>query len=144
MFKPSTILPVARSSVFGRARRTGRLKDESAPVTMSFWNGANGSRPRSHSIVRRDLMFRLTAYELGNAGSDRTTGGRVRWDSLSYLSRHSNPGADKRTPAVGGPRSHGAVGRSNSVPARPRRDRGNFSPRHELVRRSRPCFQTPI
>src|SRR5438876_4031688 len=28
---------------FGRARKTGRRKGGSAPATMNFWNGANGS-----------------------------------------------------------------------------------------------------
>src|ERR1700693_5396354 len=60
MFKPLTISPVALSSVVGRARKTGRRRGGSAPITMSFWNGANGSRRRSRSIAPRDLMFRLT------------------------------------------------------------------------------------
>jgi hypothetical protein len=42
MFKPLTILPAARSSVSGRARKAGRKKGGSARGTMNFWNGANG------------------------------------------------------------------------------------------------------
>ena len=60
MFKPLTILPAARSSVSGRGRKAGRKKGGSARVTMSFWNGANGSRHRSRSIAPRDLTFPLT------------------------------------------------------------------------------------
>ena len=41
----------ARNWTEARRKRTG---------TMSFWNGANGSRRRSRSIAPRDLMFRLT------------------------------------------------------------------------------------
>src|SRR5213592_3080476 len=51
----------------------------------------------------------LKRYELGNARCVRPIGGSVRRNSFSYLSRHSNPRTDKRTPAVGGPRSHCAV-----------------------------------
>src|SRR2546423_15287016 len=60
IFKSSTILPVVLFSVFGRARKTGRKNGESARLRTNFWNGANGSRHRSHSLAPRDLMFRLT------------------------------------------------------------------------------------
>src|SRR5437588_5004394 len=60
IFKSSTILPVVLFSIFGRARKTGRKNVESARLRTNFWNGANGSRHRSHSLAPRDLMFRLT------------------------------------------------------------------------------------
>src|SRR6266850_5414369 len=60
MCRPLTILPVAPSSVSGRARKIGRRKGESARATMNFWNGANGWRHRSRSIAPRGLTFRLT------------------------------------------------------------------------------------
>src|ERR1051325_8339426 len=60
MLKPSTSSPVALSSVFGRAPKTGRRKGGSALVTMNSSNGANGSRRRSRSIARRDLILRHT------------------------------------------------------------------------------------
>src|SRR5258705_8762035 len=60
MFKPLTILPVAPSSVSGRAQKAGRKKGESARATMSFWNGANGWPHKSRSIAPRGLMFLLT------------------------------------------------------------------------------------
>src|SRR5437764_4327081 len=58
--RPLTILPVAPSSVSGRARKIGRRKGESARATMNFWNGANGWLHKSRSIAPRDLTFRLT------------------------------------------------------------------------------------
>src|SRR6478609_9440712 len=60
MFKPLTILPAARSSVSGRARKAGRKKGESARGTMNFWNGANGWLHKSRSIAPRGLTFLLT------------------------------------------------------------------------------------
>src|SRR5439155_11799156 len=60
MCRPLTILPVAPSSVSGRARKIGRRKGESARATMNFWNGANGWLHKSRSIAPRDLTFRLT------------------------------------------------------------------------------------
>src|SRR6476659_8057246 len=59
MFKPLTILPVAPSSVSGRAQKAGRKKGGSARGTMNFWNGANGSRHKSRSIAPPDLTFLL-------------------------------------------------------------------------------------
>src|SRR4029077_20107769 len=81
MFKPLTILPVALSSVFGRARKTGRWRGGSARVTMSFWNGVNGSRRRSRSIAQRDLMFRLTREEGPDWRDDRSYK-REQWTAM--------------------------------------------------------------
>src|SRR6266550_1696333 len=53
-FKSLTISPAALFSVFGRARKTGPWKGGSAPDTMNFWNGANGSRRRSRNIALHD------------------------------------------------------------------------------------------
>src|SRR2546430_7170546 len=60
MFKPSMILPAARSSVFGRAQKAGRKKDGSAQATMNFWNGASGSRRKSPITAERNRTFQLT------------------------------------------------------------------------------------
>ena len=75
MFKPLTILPVAPFLGFGRVRKAGRWKGESAPVTMNFWNGANGSRHKLRSIALRDLMFLLTREPELATGRVRPSGG---------------------------------------------------------------------
>src|SRR3982750_3072683 len=129
MFKPLTILPAERSLASGHARKTGLRKGGSAPATMNFWNGANGSRRRSRDIAQRDLMFRLSAYELGNAGCDWPTGDRARWNSFSYLFRRSNERANERAAAVGRKCPHRAVGRPDLRPSRERGVQRNLSAR---------------
>src|SRR5438552_16085758 len=93
-------------------------------------------------ITCEPLLFQK--HELGNAGSDRAVGGGVRPNNVSDLSRHSNPRADKRTPAVGGQCSHRAVGRSDMRLARQRRVRRHFSSRCSIFRRSRSCLETQV
>ena len=75
MFKPLTTLPVALFLAFGRVRKAGRKSGESARATMSFWNGADGSRHKLRSIALRDLMFRLTREPELATGRVRPTGG---------------------------------------------------------------------
>src|SRR5439155_16988169 len=60
----------------------------------------------------------LKRYELGNARCVRPIRGGVRRNPFANLPGRSNPRADKRTPAVSGPRSHGAVGGPDRVLAR--------------------------
>src|SRR4030095_3467316 len=89
-------------------------------------------------------MFRLTAYELGNAGSNRSIGGGVDRNSVGDLPRDPDSRADKRAAAIGCPRSHRAMGRSDMRLSRQCRAKRHFFARRSIVRRSRSGLEAPV